>query len=62
MPSMLSVATFQRRLGFLERRHDVDEMISKINHGLEFVKNIGQSKWLVALFDGLYANSWIGEN
>ncbi|KLP13261.1 pisatin demethylase cytochrome P450 [Fusarium fujikuroi] len=54
--------TFQRRFGFLERRHDVDEMISKINHGLELVKNIGQSEWLVALFDGLYANSWIREN
>ncbi|QGI65311.1 hypothetical protein CEK26_009260 [Fusarium fujikuroi] len=38
--------TFQRRFGFLERRHDVDEMISKINHGLELVKNIGQSEWL----------------
>ncbi|KAL9567270.1 hypothetical protein ACKAV7_008512 [Fusarium commune] len=54
--------TFQRRFGFLERRHDVDEMISKINHGLEFVKNIGQSEWLVALFDRLYAISWIREN
>ncbi|KAF5968045.1 pisatin demethylase cytochrome P450 [Fusarium coicis] len=38
--------TFQRRFGFLERRHDVDEMISKINHGLEFVKIIGQSECL----------------
>ncbi|KAF4439012.1 pisatin demethylase cytochrome P450 [Fusarium acutatum] len=54
--------TFQRRFGFLERRHDVDEMISKINHGLEFVKNIGQSEWLVALFDRLYAISWVREN
>ncbi|KAG4257724.1 hypothetical protein FPRO04_07945 [Fusarium proliferatum] len=54
--------TFQRRFGFLERRHDVDEMIGKINHGLELVKNIGQSEWLVALFDRLYANSWIREN
>ncbi|KAF5585071.1 pisatin demethylase cytochrome P450 [Fusarium pseudoanthophilum] len=54
--------TFQRRFGFLERRHDVDEMISKINDGLELVKIIGQSEWLVALFDRLYANSWIREN
>ncbi|KAF5636266.1 pisatin demethylase cytochrome P450 [Fusarium tjaetaba] len=54
--------TFQRRFGFLERRYDVDEMISKINDGLELVKIIGQSEWLVALFDRLYANSWIREN
>ncbi|KAG5765521.1 hypothetical protein H9Q72_006408 [Fusarium xylarioides] len=33
--------TFQRRFGFRERRHDVDKMINKINHGLEFVKIIG---------------------
>ncbi|KAF5987957.1 cytochrome P450 monooxygenase [Fusarium bulbicola] len=54
--------TFQRRFGFLERRHDVDEMISKINHGLELVKIVGQSEWLVALFDKLYTNSWMREN
>lgn len=54
--------TFQRRFGFLERRHDVDEMIGKINHGLEFVKIIGQSEWMVALFDRLHANAWIREN
>ncbi|KAF5562345.1 hypothetical protein FNAPI_3241 [Fusarium napiforme] len=37
--------TFQRRFGFLERRHDVDEMISKINDGLELVKIIGENYW-----------------
>lgn len=51
--------TFQRRFGFLEERRDVDSMIQKINNGLEYVKVIGQSEWLVALFDFLSGLEWI---
>ncbi|KAJ4154034.1 hypothetical protein LMH87_010498 [Akanthomyces muscarius] len=51
--------TFQRRFGFLEERRDVDSMIQKINNGLEYVKVIGQSEWLVALFDVLSTLQWI---
>jgi hypothetical protein len=51
--------TFQRRFGFMEQRGDVDSMIRKIDEGLEYVKVIGQSEWLVALFDVLSRNDWI---
>lgn len=51
--------TFQRRFGFLEERRDVDSMIQKIDHGLEYVKVIGQSEWLVALFGLLSTSKWV---
>lgn len=51
--------TFQRRFGFMEQRQDVDSMIQKINHGLEYVKVIGQSEWLVSLFDMLSRSDWV---
>ncbi|KAK2051346.1 cytochrome P450 [Colletotrichum caudatum] len=43
---VISSITFRRRFGFLEERRDVENMIGKINEGLEYVKVIGQLNWM----------------
>jgi len=54
--------TFQRRFGFLEQRKDVDQMIGKINDGLEYVKVIGQSEALMGVLATFTQASWIRRN
>lgn len=39
---VISAITFQRRFGFMEQRRDVDNMIGKIDTGLQYVKILGQ--------------------
>jgi cytochrome P450 len=43
--------TFQRKFGFMEQRRDVDDMILGLDHGLKYVKVVGQfpdwHRWLV---------------
>lgn len=51
--------TFQRRFGFMEQRQDIDDMIKKINDGLEYVKVISQFESLIAIFGMLSMNAWI---
>lgn len=41
--------TFQRRFGFLEQRRDVDNMIGRIDVGLQYVKVLGQLPFLIPL-------------
>ncbi|KAL2834623.1 cytochrome P450 [Aspergillus pseudoustus] len=40
--------TFQRRFGFMEEKRDVDNMIGKIDIGLQYVKILGQFPFLIS--------------
>lgn len=39
---VIASISFKRRFGFMEQRHDVDEMIEMVDSGLPYVKIIGQ--------------------
>ena len=53
---VISAITFQRRFGFMEQRRDVDDMIGKIDTGLQYVKIIGQLPFLIPLLRGALLN------
>ncbi|KAL2859238.1 cytochrome P450 [Aspergillus pseudodeflectus] len=46
---VISAITFQRRFGFMEQRRDVDDMIGKIDTGLQYVKIFGQLPFLIPI-------------
>ena len=50
--------TFQRRFGFLEERRDVDNMIGKIDTGLQYVKILGQFPFLIPGLQKAFLNSY----
>jgi hypothetical protein len=53
---VISAITFQRRFGFMEQRRDVDDMIGKIDTGLQYVKIVGQLPFLIPLLRGALLN------
>ncbi|PCG88265.1 Cytochrome P450 [Penicillium occitanis (nom. inval.)] len=50
--------TFQRRFGFLEERRDIDNMIGKIDTGLQYVKILGQFPFLIPGLQRAFMNSY----
>jgi hypothetical protein len=56
---VIGAITFQRRFGFMEQRRDVDDMIGKIDIGLQYVKIVGQLPFLIPLLQkGLMSRSF----
>lgn len=50
--------TFQRRFGFLEERRDVDNMINRIDTGLQYVKILGQFPFLIRVLPRALLNDY----
>ncbi|OKP11151.1 Pisatin demethylase [Penicillium subrubescens] len=59
---VIGAITFQRRFGFTEQRRDVDDMIGKIDIGLQYVKIVGQLPFLIPLLQKGLMSSLAGSD